>query len=153
MTVVHALSDAGAVSVDDDGRVRAVAGGSALERAVDAAAEGEQERHAFERSRVEMMRAYAERHGCRRAFLLGYFGEEFEPPCGNCDNCDAGHGAAGDTEGEWRAGERVAHDEWGEGTVGGVDDGHITVVFDTVGYKTLDAGLVEERGLLKRLSG
>jgi ATP-dependent DNA helicase RecQ len=100
-----------------------------------------------------MMRAYAEHRGCRRAFLLGYFGEEFDPPCGNCDNCDRGQGGGDSGAGRavWHAGERVAHDEWGEGTVGGVDDGHITVVFDTVGYKTLAAELVEERGLLTRL--
>jgi ATP-dependent DNA helicase RecQ len=152
-TALHRLEEAGAVELCNDGLAVATAAGAALEDAVGRAAVAEEQRREFDRSRVEMMRAYAEHSGCRRAFLLGYFGEEFEPPCGNCDNCDAGHGAAGDTEGGWRAGERVAHDEWGEGTVGGVDDGHITVVFDTVGYKTLDAGLVEERGLLKRLSG
>jgi ATP-dependent DNA helicase RecQ len=54
----------------------------------------EEERHAFDRSRVEMIRAYAEHPGCRRQFILSYFGEDYEGPCGNCDNCDAGHGDA-----------------------------------------------------------
>jgi ATP-dependent DNA helicase RecQ len=151
-TALHRLENAGAVAVREDGKVRATASGSRLEEAVDEAATAEEQRHAFDRSRVEMVRSYAEHRGCRRAFLLGYFGEEYEPPCGNCDNCDRGLGgapSAGDAA--WHAGERVAHEEWGEGTVGGVDDGHITVVFDTVGYKTLDAELVEERGLLTRL--
>jgi ATP-dependent DNA helicase RecQ len=49
-------------------------------------------------------------------------------------------------------GERVAHDKWGEGTVAQVDDGHVTVVFDSVGYRTLDAGLVADRGLLARVA-
>ena len=43
-----------------------------------------------------MMRAYAELQGaCRREFLLSYFGEATEGPCGHCDLCDAGlvHGA------------------------------------------------------------
>ena len=42
------------------------------------------------RSRIEMMRGYAETTGCRRQFLLGYFGEQLEHPCGNCDTCIAG---------------------------------------------------------------
>ncbi|MFP5312922.1 MAG: RecQ family zinc-binding domain-containing protein, partial [Actinomycetes bacterium] len=36
-----------------------------------------------------MMRAYAETDGCRRQFLLGYFGEHLPEPCGNCDGCAA----------------------------------------------------------------
>jgi hypothetical protein len=32
-----------------------------------------------------------------------------------------------------------------------VEAGQITVVFDTVGYKTLDEGLVLERGLLEEV--
>ena len=45
----------------------------------DAAEDEESTASAFDRSRVEMMRAYAEHHGCRRAFLLGYFGEALRP--------------------------------------------------------------------------
>ena len=40
--------------------------------------------------------------------------------------------------------------EWGEGTIGRIEGDQLTVVFDSVGYKTLDAGLVAERGLLTR---
>ena len=44
---------------------------------------------------------------------------------------------------------QVRHDEWGAGTVGQVEADTITVVFDTVGYKTLGIDLVTERGLLE----
>jgi ATP-dependent DNA helicase RecQ len=40
-------------------------------------------------SRIEMMRGYAETTGCRRQFLLGYFGEQLPQPCRNCDTCEA----------------------------------------------------------------
>jgi ATP-dependent DNA helicase RecQ len=37
---------------------------------------------------LEEMLYYAENPGCRRTFLLGYFGEKFgEENCGACDNC------------------------------------------------------------------
>ncbi len=149
-TALHRLEQAGAVETRPDGGVQAVASEDELSRAVDEAATAEEQRLAFDRSRVEMMRSYAEHRTCRRAFILGYFGEEFTPPCGNCDNCDQGHGvseSAPEPGGMW-VGERVAHEKWGEGTVAGAEDGQVTVVFDSVGYRTLDASLVESRGLL-----
>ena len=45
----------------------------------------------MDQSRIEMIRGYAETDGCRRQYLLGYFGEDLPEPCGNCDTCeDAG---------------------------------------------------------------
>ena len=42
------------------------------------------------RSQLEQMIHYAEVANCRREFLLGYFGEQFEQtPCAACDNCMA----------------------------------------------------------------
>jgi ATP-dependent DNA helicase RecQ len=98
-----------------------------------------------------MMRAYAEHDGCRRAFVLGYFGEAFAPPCGACDVCLEGGGANGavDAPAGLAVGARVRHPEWGEGTVQAHHDDQLTVVFDTVGYKTLAVAVVEERGLLE----
>jgi ATP-dependent DNA helicase RecQ len=154
LTAVHRLQEAGVVEVSpDDGAVRATAEGVALQEAVDVAAAAEQDRHHFELSRVEMARAYAERHGCRRAFILGYFGEAFTPPCGNCDNCDAGRGTLTEQDADpahapFLIGGRVVHPDWGEGTVGQLEDGHVTVVFDSVGYKTLSIAVVNQRGLL-----
>jgi ATP-dependent DNA helicase RecQ len=150
-TVVHRLEDAEAVDVDGEGRIRMRAGGARLENAVEQAAEAERDRHEFDRSRIEMMRAYADRRGCRRSFLLGYFGERYDPPCGNCDNCDAGHPgtAPGACDATFSVGDRVAHEEWGEGQVMELEAGRVTVVFDSVGYRTLELELVLERELLK----
>src|SRR5215207_8971834 len=53
-------------------------------------AEAESAHRRLEQTRVDMMRQYAESAGCRRQLLLGYFGEQLEQPCGNCDNCLAG---------------------------------------------------------------
>jgi ATP-dependent DNA helicase RecQ len=152
-TALHRLEEAGAVETRPDGTVRAVTGAEEAEQAVDDAAAAEEARLAFDRSRVEMMRSYAEHNRCRRAFLLGYFGEEFSAPCGRCDICDRGLGGSADAGAAGvRVGDRVAHEKWGEGTVSGVDDGHVTVVFDSVGYRTLDASLVASRGLLTALA-
>ena len=153
LTAVHRLQEAGAVEISDEGRVRAVMVAEEMQAAVDAAAEAEAERHAFELSRVEMIRAYAERRDCRRAFILGYFGEDYDPPCGNCDNCDRGLSEpAGARRSIFRVGQRVGHGRWGGGTVAEVQDGQVTVVFDSVGYKTLDEALVREHGLLTALA-
>jgi ATP-dependent DNA helicase RecQ len=150
-TALHRLEEAGAVEVLEDGSVRAIdADEPTLEAAVEDAAAAEEHRLAFDRSRVEMMRGYAETRGCRRAFLLGYFGEAYEPPCGNCEaGLVKAHSAA--AQAGWQGGERVRHSDWGEGTVGQVEGDQLTIVFDDVGYKTLAVELIEERGLLERI--
>jgi ATP-dependent DNA helicase RecQ len=97
-----------------------------------------------------MMRSYAElRGGCRREFVLNYFGADYRGPCGRCDNCEAERVAErrGD-ELPFDVGSRVAHREWGGGVVHGYDDGRVTVLFDEVGYRTLALELVAERDLL-----
>ncbi|MEH3053761.1 MAG: ATP-dependent DNA helicase [Patulibacter minatonensis] len=153
-TAVQHLEEAGLAHVRDDGLLEADRDAD-LEEVVGRADEAEEHRQAFDRSRVDMMRAYAEGSGCRRAFVLGYFGEGYEPPCGSCDTCDRiadapGAGAVADaTPAPFTAGQRVEHEEWGTGTVGQVDRGQVTVVFDTVGYKTLGLDLVLDRGLLR----
>ncbi len=153
-TALHRLQEAHVVDVGDDGEVAPVRGAD-LKSGLKEAADEEVDRERFERSRVEMMRGYAEHATCRRAFLLGYFGEAFDPPCGNCDNCDAGHGvadpdaAAGDVaDGPYEVGERVEHPEFGEGTIQSIEAGIVTVVFDRVGYKTLSEEIIARRGLL-----
>ncbi|MFB9181233.1 RecQ family ATP-dependent DNA helicase [Dactylosporangium sucinum] len=50
------------------------------------------ERHqTLRRSRIDMMRQYAESAGCRGNALLAYFGEQGDGPCEHCDNCANGN--------------------------------------------------------------
>jgi ATP-dependent DNA helicase RecQ len=39
------------------------------------------------RRKLEALLAFCESVACRRQLLLGYFGEAYPGPCGNCDNC------------------------------------------------------------------
>jgi len=95
-----------------------------------------------------MMRRYAEHTGCRRSFLLTYFGQDYPGPCGNCDN-DRLHPAAGPSVGAFPVGARVVSERWGEGTVQRYDGDQLTVLFDDHGYRDLLLSLVVERGLLQ----
>jgi ATP-dependent DNA helicase RecQ len=147
-TAVTRLEEAGALEALPTGEVVAGCGRDDLEDAVQRAAEAEEQRHAFDRSRVEMMRAYAEHDACRREFILSYFGEEFAGPCGNCDNCDAGRGASATADAPFPVGARVAHANWSEGTVQRYEGDQMTVLFDAVGYKTLSVELVLDGNLL-----
>jgi len=147
-TALARLEEIGAVDVGPDGDVARAHGAPAPDDAVSAAAEAEAHRRAFDRSRVDMMRSYAETDGCRRGFLLSYFGEPFEPPCGRCDNCEAGRVAAPTRDVPFALGARVAHRDWGEGVVQRYDGETMTVLFDEVGYKTLAVPVVREGEIL-----
>ncbi|MEA2248574.1 MAG: ATP-dependent helicase RecQ [Solirubrobacteraceae bacterium] len=150
-TAISRLEDAGAVEVLPTGHVARPARAPPLEEAVEEAFQTEEHRREFERSRLEMIRSFAETDGCRREFVLTYFGEPFEAPCGRCDNCRAGLVEAGDDDdAPFALGARVAHPEWGEGVVQRYDgDRAVVVLFDDVGYKTLALDVVIERALLR----
>ena len=126
--------------------------------------EAEDRRRAYERSRLEMMRAYAELHACRHAYVLNYFGQESERGlCGACDVCAQAAryperaalieaAAAEAADGPFAVGEQVVHPSWGDGIVQRVTGDAITVLFEDAGYKTLDATIVEQKGLLEPAS-
>jgi ATP-dependent DNA helicase RecQ len=125
-----------------------------VEEAVTAAGEAAAQRKRIEQTRIEMMRGYSETEGCRRQFLLGYFGEDLPAPCGFCDTCAEG------AEDEAPVGEtgfpvhaRVRHRTWGEGTVMREEDDRLTVLFDEEGYRTLSLAAVRKHALLELAVG
>ncbi|MFL5886475.1 MAG: helicase-related protein, partial [Thermoleophilaceae bacterium] len=149
ITAVSRLEDVGAVEVLPNGTIAEKEGHSGMGRAAEEAASLQLQREEFDRSRTQMIQAYAEHDGCRRHFLLSYFGEDFDPPCGHCDNCDAGAVSGDEGSEPFAVGGRVTHDKWGGGLVQRYEDDSVVVLFDTVGYKQLGIDLVAERGLLE----
>jgi ATP-dependent DNA helicase RecQ len=151
---LNLLEQAGAVLADGDGRfVRTgLSAGEAVERAVQIA----EQRREMVRSRIDMVRAYAETTDCRRRLLLGYFGEQLADPCGNCDDCEAGTSTAVDpgvaaqarAEGMGTTAE-VQHPEFGAGTVMSTENDRVTVLFAEHGYRTLSLDAVREHDLLE----
>jgi ATP-dependent DNA helicase RecQ len=106
----------------------------------------------LEKSRVEMMRSYAESDRCRMQFVLGYFGEQRLEPCGHCDRCEAGTSTPYDpAQTPYAVGSAVEHPGFGRGAVTDTEEGKLTVLFEEVGYRTLDPEIVEEKDLLRTL--
>jgi ATP-dependent DNA helicase RecQ len=110
-----------------------------------------EERRAYEASRVAMMRGCAETVSCRREYIMNYFGEPYAPSdCRRCDNSLNGRPVpCSRVEGMFTVGAAVRHDAWGDGLVERATADTVTVLFDAVGFKTFDLGLVQERGLLE----
>ncbi|MHA6765370.1 RecQ family ATP-dependent DNA helicase [Streptacidiphilus sp. PAMC 29251] len=168
--VVNLLEQVDAVSTTADGDLESVSGISAQRAAKEAVQLGDA-RQQLERSRVDMMRGYAETAGCRRRFLLGYFGQALDDPCGTCDRCEsaelteegrpgnltdvlAGTGSsmapppAPSVPHPFAPGARVTHGHWGSGAVMSEEEGRLTVLFETVGYRTLALDVVLANDLL-----
>jgi ATP-dependent DNA helicase RecQ len=141
------LADLGAVTWQAGGEVRWT--GAMTVAAALAASEAETQREdEVERTRLTMMRRYAEHTGCRRSFLLSYFGQDYPGPCGNCDN-DLAHAETPPAEVPFPVGARVVSERWGEGTVQRYDGDEVTVLFDEHGYRELFVPLVLKRSLLR----
>jgi ATP-dependent DNA helicase RecQ len=146
---VNLLEQAGAVRTTSDGQLEYVDPDLPTDQAVQRAGEAARTQQRLVRSRIEMMRGYAETTRCRRQYLLGYFGEHLGHPCGNCDTCAAGTAKEQPTpDGEFALGTLVCHAEWGDGVVMSMGQDRMTVLFDEVGYKTLSLRAVHEHNLL-----
>jgi ATP-dependent DNA helicase RecQ len=160
------LEEVGAVVEDSDGALRSP-DDAPLPVAAAKLALAEVERHqAVQHSRIDMMRQFAEGRSCRGQALVTYFGDHLDGPCGHCDNCAGGkpdeiapvvpqprpEPAAillpAAVEEPYPAHSVVRHRAWGTGTVLGYEDDRMTVLFDTVGYKTLSVAVVMKGNLL-----
>lgn len=148
LEAVGRLEETGWLEIDDRGEVRRAPGGPTLEHAVQEGVRESGERREFDKTRLAMMRSYAETQGCRRDHILSYFGEEHAVPCFYCDNCDAGLVKPDDAVRPFPIGAAVTHKSWGAGEVQRYDRDRIVVLFESVGYRTLALSLVEEEGLL-----
>ncbi len=154
---VNLLLEAGAVR-QVDGGLRAVRGVK-IGDAIHAARQAAEQRERIDESRIAMIRLYAETLGCRRTFLLGYFGEARDEPCGNCDTCASGTAyevleqeaerAVASDSAVFTVDQAVRHSEWGDGTVMSVEDDRITVFFGTEGYRVLSLEAITEHHLLE----
>jgi ATP-dependent DNA helicase RecQ len=133
--VVDELLELGLVQPDGNDAVVAAPMGDAF-RQVTAAGN---RRQAILRSRIDAARGYAETVHCRRADLLGYFGEQYDAPCNSCDNDDHPAAAPTFTERPAASGQRVRHKLWGPGTLLSQDDHELVIAFDSVGYRHLTA--------------
>jgi len=141
------LADLGAVTWQADGQLR-WSGAISVAAALNASAAETEREDEVERTRLAMMRRYAEHAGCRRSFLLSYFGQDYPGPCGNCDN-DLVHPQTAPAEVPFGVGSRVVSDRWGSGTVQRYDGDQVTVLFDEHGYRELYLPVVLQRSLLR----
>lgn len=121
-----------------------------------------------EESRLDMVAAFAETSRCRRRHLLNHLGDEYPAElCLRCDNCLRTARERGvddwdldaqqqrmeaDHDGPFSSGTPVDHPEWGAGVVQRVDGEVLVVRFDRVGYRSMHAPTVVERGLLTPIS-
>jgi ATP-dependent DNA helicase RecQ len=95
----------------------------------------------YDQSKLAMMLQFAENQSCRRRFILNYFGEDFTlPNCGACDNCLRGGRVTAASA--FRIADVVTHPKFGQGTVERAEKDLVTVLFPSVGYKTLLASAV-----------
>jgi ATP-dependent DNA helicase RecQ len=147
-TAINRLEEVGAIEVLSTGEIVEAEYDEEPAEVVAEAIEAEDHRRQADRSRIEMMRGYAEVGNCRREYLLNYFGENYEPPCDNCDNCEAGVVVENNDRLPFPLHARVRHSTFGEGLVERYDGDTMIVLFDDVGYKNLLVDFVQETGAL-----
>ncbi|QJU56099.1 ATP-dependent DNA helicase RecQ [Herbiconiux sp. SALV-R1] len=164
--IVNLLVETGHLTEEGGGVVLAAAVTQEVAFAAVTAARERQER--IDTSRISLMQGYAETRGCRRQFLLSYFGDDLTTPCGNCDVCTHRGWGAGGTDSHtgmtddasaafpttvatppFADGDDVVHATWGPGQIVSLDGDRLTAYFPTQGYKVLSLQAVLARNLLR----
>ncbi|MBD1844610.1 ATP-dependent DNA helicase RecQ [Cyanobacteria bacterium FACHB-63] len=152
-TTLSHLELLGVIETLPTGEVRASKDAPELIQAAQEVLQAQERKIKVERSRLEMMRGYAEVQDCRRKYLLNYFGDPREELCGYCDNCHSGVAIQQDDRRKpYPLNSRILHKSWGEGTVMRYEGDKIVILFDEVGYKTISLEAALLRGLLQRLT-
>ncbi|MBF0687793.1 MAG: RecQ family ATP-dependent DNA helicase [Cellulomonas sp.] len=147
-TVARALGTLQHVgAVRDDGGTLRLADDADARQVLADVHEARERRTRLEASRVDLVRTYTDTTDCRRRLLLELLGEERRDPCGLCDTCDAGTSLAVSAQ-RVRPGQRVHHQEFGDGSVTVVEAERVTVLFEDRGYVTLDTQIALDAKLL-----
>ena len=144
-SALDGLEEAGLIERGNGGEILAIAHDADIDQSVDQALTHQARRKKFDKSRLQMMRGYAETTACRREYILSYFGESVAVPCGGCDNCE------GQVESEetvrylepFPLGSTIIHTSFGKGQVMRYEEDKINVLFETVGYKTFVTEMIE----------
>lgn len=137
--ILTRLEDVGAVAMGPEGEIEVLADDYDPGNVARQAVEEHRNHRDYVKSRLEMMRRYAETGTCRREFILHYFGEAFEGPCDACDTCEQGGqepAPAPETQ-PFTIGSRVRHRSLGEGRVTHYEGDTVVILFDEGGYRTL----------------
>ena len=135
-TALDSLEAAGLIERGTDGKICAVNAEADLESTVERAITQQHRHKQFDQSRLHMMRGYAETRACRREYVLSYFGEAFETPCGNCDNCQNAEKDAVSWLEPFPIGSTIIHTNFGKGQIMRYEEDKVNILFETVGYKT-----------------
>jgi len=88
------LEEVGAARMLNGGKVKAPHWAPPPAKAAQLAEAQAEKQQTVSRSRLDMMRNFAETGNCRGQTLLAYFGEHLPANCGHCDNCHDGSAAA-----------------------------------------------------------
>jgi ATP-dependent DNA helicase RecQ len=154
MRVLASLQEMEIVRFAATGEIERLQEISDLQSLIETLQQKAEQQRIFEQSRLQMMQEFAEGRSCRRVFVLNYFGEEYSAQsCNNCDNCRNASGELLLTETvekiPFPIGSSVTHEQWGDGQVLRYEADKITVLFDSVGYKTLVVDLVLANNILQ----
>ena len=150
--MLNQLQEVGVIEMLPTGEIIAATNSPELQKATANLLQAQERNTKVERSRLEMMRSYAEVRDCRRKFLLNYFGEQLDQACGHCDNCKEGIAASDDGLKPYPINSQVIHKSWGEGTVMRYEADKVVILFEQVGYKTISTMTAVLRGLLRRVN-